>query len=301
MRTKRPIPGHPANGQDPGAANGFGEAHGNDARGTSPGADHDPAERAGRDALGTVLADLEGVFDDLDCLAGAMAGLGAASLDDLARLAAPICDLLEARRGLVAGAGLITAPDVLRDAPRWLEWWWTPGAGAPQQLQINLDPAAPDFYDYTTAEWYATPRRTGARSVAGPYVDFACTGEYTVTLSTPVVRGGEFLGLAAADILAATLEERVLPALLTVGRPVALTSAHGRVIASNSPHFAPGLRVELAQHASAPAVTSDRPRSTAGATADADAADTNTDTDRGNTGSPLRSWLLVDVAADEPA
>ncbi|HEU5331171.1 MAG TPA: cache domain-containing protein [Actinocrinis sp.] len=299
MRAKRMTGGRGANEREAegrqrrtGGMNGLGGAGSGGTAGieeeTAAAADRATGARAGREALGTVLADLEAVFDDLDALARTMAGLDDASLDDLARLAPPICELLEARRGLVAGAGLITAPDFLRDAPRWLEWWWTPGAGAPQRLRINLDPAAPDFYDYTTAEWYASPRHSGARSVAGPYVDYACTGEYAVTLSTPVVRGADFLGVAAADVLVSSLEGRVLPALLAVGRPVALTNSHGRVIASNSPHVAPGLRVDVAGHSSTPAVTVDRTAT----------GDIGGDSGSEDGGSPLRSWLLVDVAAD---
>jgi hypothetical protein len=129
---------------------------------------------------------------------------------------------------------VVTAPGLLADAPRWLEWWW--GAG-PERLRVNLDPAAPDFYDYTTTEWYTA----SAPCLAGPYVDFACTNEYAITMSVPVVG----FGVAAADILVASLERRVLPALVALDRPVALTNAAGRVIASNTPELTPGLRVDV--------------------------------------------------------
>jgi hypothetical protein len=150
---------------------------------------------------------------------------------------------------LVAGAGLIMAPGVLADAPRWLEWWWTGARGAPEPLRVNLDPAAPDFYDYTTADWYATPERTREPRMAGPYVDLACTNEYAITLSSPVVCGGGLAGVVAADLLVASVEARVLPALAGLDRPVALTNADGRVIASNSPTLAPGQRVPVGEHA----------------------------------------------------
>jgi hypothetical protein len=189
--------------------------------------------------------------------------------DDLASLRPRIFELLATHRGLVAGAGVITTPDLLRDAPRWLEWWWTTASGTPEALRVNLDPSAPDFYDYTTADWYATPERTRARRVAGPYVDYACTNEYAITLSTPVSSGERVLGMAAADVLVSSLERQVLPVLASIGRPVALASADRRVIASNSPHWAPGLRV------------------TGG---DAQAAPPGRDLAH-----PLRSWLLVDL------
>jgi hypothetical protein len=222
--------------------------------------------------LGPLVDELEQVFGALDSLAGQFCALcrsGRPGREDLAPLRPAIFELLHAHRGLVAGAGIITAPDLLRDAPRWLEWWFTNATGTPESLRINLDPAAPDFFDYTTADWYATPLVSMARRVAGPYVDYACTNEYAITLSTPVPDGDELLGVAAADVLVSSLETRVLPALTGFDQPVVLANADGRVIASNSPRWAPGMRVAVD-----------------GATASPDP------------GSPLRSWVLVDVDRD---
>ncbi|MCW2930447.1 MAG: hypothetical protein JWM19_1409, partial [Actinomycetia bacterium] len=126
----------------------------------------------------------------------------------------------------------------------WLEWWWTTPAGSPEQLRVNLDPTAPDFFDYTTAAWYtAAERRRSGGTATGPYVDYFCTGEYTITLSVPVRLDGRFLGVAAADVLVSNLEGQVLPALLEAGRPVALTSPEGRVIAATTADLVPGARV----------------------------------------------------------
>jgi methyl-accepting chemotaxis protein-like sensor len=223
--------------------------------------------------LADVVAELEGVFGALELLARELLELAAGAeplgRDDLASLRPAIFELLATHRGLVAGAGVITAPDLLRDAPRWLEWWWTTASGTPEALRVNLDPSAPDFYDYTTADWYATPERTLARRVAGPYVDYACTNEYAITLSLPIRSGDRVLGMAAADVLVSSLERKVLPVLAAIGHPSALASADGRVIASNSPAWAPGLRL-----------AADQPR-----TAPADH----------NLAHPLRSWILVDL------
>jgi hypothetical protein len=219
--------------------------------------------------LGPLVDELEQVFGDLDSLADRFRSLcrgGARGREDLAPLRPAIFEILQGHRGLVAGAGIITAPDLLRDAPRWLEWWWTNVSGSPESLRINLDPSAPDFFDYTTADWYATPLRSMTRRVAGPYVDYACTNEYAVTLSTPVPDGDELLGVAAADVLVSSLETRVLPALTDFDQPVVLANADGRVIASNSPRWAPGMRVAVDGTAASP-----------------------------DPGSPLRSWVLVEV------
>src|SRR5262245_17079377 len=222
---------------------------------------------AATDVLGGIVTELDHVFDALDSLvsqlvdiaAGAQAAGEPLSREGLTPLRTTIFGVLAAHRGLVAGAGVITAPDLLRDAPRWLEWWWTTAAGTPEALRINLDPAAPDFFDYTTADWYATPERTLARQVAGPFVDYACTNEYTITLSTPIHADGRMLGVAAADVLAASVERRVVPALTAIPRPVVLANADGRVIASNSPHWTPGQRVTVPDQ---PARTANGPMGT---------------------------------------
>jgi hypothetical protein len=193
------------------------------------------------EVLGDVVDELERVFAALAALGTAFAAIGGSPRRaDLATLRPAILELLEAHIGLVTGAGVIAAPGLLADAPRWLEWWWRSGRGGPEPLRVNLDPAAPDFYDYTTTDWFTVQ---GPR-MSGPYVDYACTNEYAITLASPVHAGARRIGVAAADVLVASLERRVLPPLLELGRPMALTSGDGRVIASTVPELAPGMRVE---------------------------------------------------------
>jgi hypothetical protein len=172
----------------------------------------------------------------------AAAARGPLQRDRLGKLRPSIFDLLASHQDLAAGAGVILAPGVLADAPLWLEWWWVTAAGSPEQLRVNLDPAAPDFFDYTTAAWYTAADRLGTPQVTGPYVDYFCTGEYTITLSVPVRAGGRLLGVAAADVLVSHLEGQVLPALLRTGHPIALTSPDGRVIAATTASLMPGAR-----------------------------------------------------------
>jgi GntR family transcriptional regulator, transcriptional repressor for pyruvate dehydrogenase complex len=203
-------------------------------------------QAAGEFGLGEVGKSLERLLGVLEALGEKLAGLAASSgplrRDNLGKLRPAIFDLLAGHRGLASGAGVIAAPDLLADAPLWLEWWWITPAGSPEQLQVNLDPAAPDFFDYTTAAWYTAADRLGTAQATGPYVDYFCTGEYTITLSVPVRAGGRFLGVAAADVLVSQLEGQVLPALLAAGRPVALTSPEGRVIAATTASLLPGAR-----------------------------------------------------------
>jgi hypothetical protein len=201
-----------------------------------------------REVLKQITGQFEQIFTSLEPLAVAFTDL--ASSNDKSRperlqsLRDVIHDVLQIHDGLVAGAGAVAAPDTMPDR-HWLEWWWTRSSGAPEALRVNLDPAAPDFFDYTSADWYLTPMRTSARHVAGPYVDYACTNEYALTVAVPVTIDERFAGVAAADVLVSSLERQLLPALRTLSRPVVLLNSGGRVIASSSPEFASGMRVSL--------------------------------------------------------
>ena len=166
--------------------------------------------------------------------------------DEFAATRPLVAGLLREHAGLAAGAGVVLAPHTVADAPRCIEWWWTDQSARIVPLEVDLDPESAEFYDYTTTDWYREPERTGAATLAGPYVDFICTHEYTFTLAAPVHRAGRFIGVAAADILATQVERLVLPGLsglglAELGCTAVLASAHGRVIASTSASLPPGV------------------------------------------------------------
>jgi hypothetical protein len=216
-------------------------------------------------------------------LGEAMTGLAAASAAgqqplrraDLATLRPLAGGLVRRYRGLVAGAGVVLAPAVLADAPRWIEWCWADDDGGISRLDVDLDPGSAEFYDYTTTEWYREPARTGRQWVAGPYVDYICTRQYTFTLAAPLTLDGRFLGVAGADILADRVERLVLPGLARLGGAAVLVSGHGRVIASSTPSILPG--TVLAAHEAATGL-----HRVAGPPATA-----------GDTGQPVLPWLLL--------
>lgn len=220
---------------------------------------------SGVDVLMAADRALGGVFDSVALLEDVFTALVSGLSDppasgDLATLRPAIFDLLRRHDGLVGGAGVVTAPGLLRDRSHWLEWWWTGAHGKPEALRVDPDPGAPDFFDYVTTDWYATPLRTRRRRTAGPYVDYICTNEYALTLSVPVFVEREAVGVAAADVLISSLERLVLPALLHMPRPTALASADGRVIASNSPHWLPADRLPPQAIRPPPSQTARSPR-----------------------------------------
>ncbi|MBB4685968.1 cache domain-containing protein [Amycolatopsis jiangsuensis] len=163
--------------------------------------------------------------------------------------------VIEALGGLVIGAGFVSAPHVLTDQEFGFEWWTCPGisgnsAGSggtadsvdaePEQLFISLDPESPNFLDYTRQSWFTVPRDSRRRHINGPYVDYLCTDEYTLTFTVPVACEGGFGGVVGADVYVREFERTVSRRLRSLGRHAALLNAQGRVIVSNSVRQATG-------------------------------------------------------------
>lgn len=188
---------------------------------------------------GSVAATGESVFADLERLRATTAA--ALETDPTRRGLCglqPLCEgLLTGTDRLLVGAGYVAAPDVLTDAPYWLEWWTSSedadGARGPQRLDVVVDPAAEDFRDYTTLPWFAVPRSTGARHVTGPYVDYLCTDEYTLTFTVPVEAQGRFAGVVGADVYVRHVEMRTMAEIDALPGTVTLVNAQGRVLVSN--------------------------------------------------------------------
>ncbi|MFJ2029476.1 cache domain-containing protein [Streptosporangium sp. NPDC087985] len=187
-------------------------------------------------AVGDIV---ENVFAGLHRVrAAAVHLLGAAPVSaDLAALRPVLFPLLG---GLISGVGFIAAPGLLSDAPWYLEWWQESASGEPVRLVRDMDPASSAFYDYTHWDWFAGPRSGAEHTLAGPYVDFLCTDEYSLTLSVPVLSGGEFIGVAAADVFVRRFETAVSPVLRGIEGPAFLVNASGRVVASTTARWLAG-------------------------------------------------------------
>ncbi|MGH3313096.1 MAG: cache domain-containing protein [Streptomyces sp.] len=197
-------------------------------------------EAAAADAAAGVSDTLECVFDavtetctDTAALLASIAAAGRRpSTADLAALRPLLHAQLETP-GLVSGAGFVAAPGLLSDAPAaWLEWWQTGPGGEIRPLLLDLDPEHSAYADYTHWEWFALARDTGQRAVAGPYVDYLCSDEYSLTLSVPVTVGGRFMGVAAADVYLPRFEAALMPVLQRLPGPACLVNSRGRVAVS---------------------------------------------------------------------
>jgi hypothetical protein len=141
--------------------------------------------------------------------------------------------LLDPRRP-VQGAGFVAEVGLLHDAEWWLEWFARDPSGRPQRLVTHSEPQGIGFYDYKHLPWFVVPRDTGRRHVTGPYVDYLCTEEYTITFTTPVFVDGRFCGVAGADVAVKSAEQVLLPALRAASSHLAVVNVHGRILSSNT-------------------------------------------------------------------
>lgn len=153
---------------------------------------------------------------------------------DLALVEALVEPALTDAEHPVQGAGFVAAENLLQDARWWLEWFTRDLDGRFQRLVTHSEPQGIGFYDYEWLPWYVVPRETGQRHVTGPYVDYLCTEEYTLTFTTPVLVDGRFAGVAGADIAVRNAEKVVLPSLCAHEAGLAVVNDDGRILSSNS-------------------------------------------------------------------
>lgn len=187
-----------------------------------------------RGPIGTLESLVEPLAAALADASGAT-GLTAAQIDDIV---APFAsNLREMRPVPVYGAGFIVALDRLRDARGHLAWWQ---ASQWRKLVLAAQSVNKERIDYSELEWYRVPEQTGRSHVAGPYVDYLCSDEYTITIATPVSIADEFAGVLAFDLLIDEVEHQLTPRLDALGVDVTLVNGVGRVVISTDPHRVTG-------------------------------------------------------------
>ena len=195
------------------------------------------------DFVGTTRAAVGSLVDTCEA---ALARPGEPCRADLARVQGLVAGLLGDREEVVHGGGYVAAPGVLADAPWWLEWFaWD--AGVVQRLVAETDPRGAHFFDYTLMPWFAAPRDrpTPDGVVTGPYVDYLCTDDYTLTFTQAVRRpDGSFAGVAGVDVRVSAVEQQFLAELRSTGRLLVLVNDLGRVVVSTSARMLSGDLVE---------------------------------------------------------
>ncbi|WP_159501904.1 cache domain-containing protein [Microbacterium sp. 18062] len=136
----------------------------------------------------------------------------------------------------VYGAGFITAMNLLLDTSSHLAWW----QGADRRKLVFPAQSVKQAIDYRELEWFRVPRITGRSHVAGPYVDYLCSDEYTMTAAAPVTVNGTFVGVVGLDVLIDTIERRLTPPLRALATPLLLVNGVDRVLVSTDRRFSAG-------------------------------------------------------------
>ena len=225
------------------------------------------------DCVGAVSDTFAGVFAHIEQWRSRIAEhvaehdgvVAAPGLDDLVEHL--VLAELERDDALIIGAGFVATPGFLADTRWHLAWWlghsntFGLGAAGPsvRRLAATEDPTHESFRDYTDLEWWRVPASTGEPHITGPYVDYLCTDDYTLTLTVPVLHDGAMIGIAGADLYVNDIERTLLPYVRSIGSMATVVNASGRVVVSTDPHRPTGsvlrvdeLRARLADAASEP-------------------------------------------------
>ena len=128
------------------------------------------------------------------------------------------------------GAGFCASGRVVAEGNP-LAWWQGPERALLASSTFGPGQAA---IDLVRLEWYRVPEATGRRHVAGPFVDYLCSNEITITSALPLVVDGTFWGVVCADVLVASLEEALLPRIGELAEAT-LVNTSGRVVVSGDP------------------------------------------------------------------
>jgi len=144
------------------------------------------------------------------------------------------------------GTGLIFQRQLVAEQTSALEWWVREGDGPRRQDFVN-DPNSAQFYDYEQLEWFRGGFGAEARTIAGPYIDHFGVKDYITTWTIPLMVHNKTVGVVAADVKIAVLEQVLIPKLLRASKGrAALVNETGQVIVSTIGPFSSGTLVETA-------------------------------------------------------
>lgn len=135
-----------------------------------------------------------------------------------------------------AGFASYTPPCTINTSYWTLEWWFKEG-NTIQQSQLERNQDTRERLDFRFFDWFRGPAQDLRPRIEGPYVDYICNGAYTITVAHPVVLHGSFMGVAAVDVLVATLDRLLLPVLGNIGKPALILNRDARVITSTMPRI----------------------------------------------------------------
>ncbi len=148
--------------------------------------------------------------------------------------------ILESTDRPLYGAGYCASGGIVIEGNP-LAWWQGPERSLLASSTFGPGQAAIDLH---RLEWYRVPAETLERHVAGPFVDYLCSNEITLTAAIPLMLHDEFAGVICADVLVASLEDLLLP-LVAEFDSAAIVNSNGRVVVSADHRYETGDRFAL--------------------------------------------------------
>ncbi len=194
-----------------------------------------------------VFAELHVIAKTFELLEGEVfRASGLLSEEEVGRVRPHIVRSLQRLEHHAFAIGVVLEANVVSGAPFWLGWIERMSDGTIQDDSNIRYPWRGSFYEYESSPWMERPRESGVDSVVGPYVDF---DKYLITLSSPIVIGDRFIGVAAADIHLHDYERLVAIPLSRIRTDCMICNGEGRVVVSNSSSQAVGSIHESASSA----------------------------------------------------
>ena len=162
---------------------------------------------------------------------------------DVERLSSAIESIINDSVAII-GAGFIAAPNVVDGTDRYMLWLQRRD-GVIRRLRLNFDTTDLNAYDYVGMDWYVHTRTRNLLSLTGPYLDYSGSDALVFTVAAPVVRGGDFFGVVAIDLMAQAAEDLMTSQLCGLPGDAVVVNRDRAVVATNSVRWMPGERLPM--------------------------------------------------------
>ena len=139
---------------------------------------------------------------------------------------------------LISGVGFVTYNEDISHSWK-VAWLYRPdGLRIPNRICLNK--ASQSLLDYPTFLWFNKVKAFAKGYLHGPYVDYICNANYTLTYLYPVYLDQQLVGIAATDIRVAQIEQIIRETLASHRTALVISTLDGRILFSNHDQYRVG-------------------------------------------------------------